>query len=111
MSYRIRRVDANQQAIVEEFRGYGATVFIVSMLGNGFPDIVVGYRGKNYLFELKDGDKPPSQQKLTAPEKAFFQKWGGQVSVIKSLEEVRQFMEVLYGTSNPNKTNQSLEKE
>ena len=38
------RKDANQTQIVDALRGVGATVAITSMLGHGFPDLVVGYR-------------------------------------------------------------------
>ena len=45
------KTDVNQKAVVEQLRAIGATVAITSQLGKGFPDIVVGYGGDNYLFE------------------------------------------------------------
>lgn len=84
---RMARTDANQKAIVEGLRAVGASVAITSQLGTGFPDIVVGYRGRNYLIEIKDGDKPPSQRKLTSDEVEFENKWRGQYAIAESLAD------------------------
>lgn len=86
-----RRVDDNQQEIVKELRAAGCTVAITSSL-SGFVDIVVGYDGKNYLYEIKDGKKPLSQRKLTPAEEKFHAAWKGHVKVItcstEALEEI-----------------------
>lgn len=82
-----RRVDSNQREIVAQLRKIGASVAITSSLGHGFPDLVCGMFGKNYLFELKDGNKPPSARKLTTDEQLFHEKWKGQISVITSLDD------------------------
>lgn len=87
-----KRVDANQGAIVEALRRCGATVAITSSLGDGFVDIVVGYGGRNYLVEIKDGSQPESAQKLTPDEKAFHEKWRGQIAVIRSVQEAINFL-------------------
>ena len=50
-----KRIDANQPEIVDGLRRIGATVRSTATIGIGFPDICVGFRGKNYLFEIKDG--------------------------------------------------------
>ncbi len=82
-----KRVDANQKEIVDCFRKLGATVAVTSAVGNGFPDVVVGFKGKNYLIEIKDGSKIPSQQKLTSKEKEFHESWFGIVHIIRSVNE------------------------
>lgn len=87
-----KRIDANQKEIVEAFRSLGCSVFITSAVGKGFPDIVVGFRGKNYLFEIKDGDKFKSSQKLTEPERLFFRDWSGQCAVINCVDQVIYFI-------------------
>lgn len=87
-----KRVDANQKEIVSTFRALGASVQILSDLGKGCPDLVVGIFGKNYLIEVKNGKKPLSGQKLTEPEEKFFKAWKGQVCIIKSTDEVINFM-------------------
>jgi Holliday junction resolvase len=58
-------VDANQSELVDALRKFGATVTPTHATGAGFPDLVVGYQGVNYLLEIKDGAKPASARKLT----------------------------------------------
>ena len=81
------RIDANQNEIVKALRDYGASVSILSSVGKGFPDICVGYEGMNYLFEIKDGNKPPSQRKLTPDEQKFFKDWNGSCDVVCSVKD------------------------
>lgn len=85
----IRRTDENQKDIVKELRLIpGMSVFSTHIVGKGFPDIVVGYRGVNYLFEIKDGSKPKSAQKLTQAEELFHAIWNGQVDIVTSSKEI-----------------------
>ena len=79
--------DDNQDDIVAALRKMGASVWITSQMGNGSPDLVVGYAGKNYLIEVKDGSKPPSAQKLTGDESKFHDGWGGNIFVVKSVDD------------------------
>ncbi|MCP5007959.1 MAG: hypothetical protein GY941_29095 [Planctomycetes bacterium] len=70
----------------------GCTVAVTSAAGNGFPDIVVGRTDitgerKNWLIEIKDGNKPPSERKLTPDQVKFHSQWRGQIAVVKSLDE------------------------
>lgn len=77
---RARKVDDNQQMVVKQLRGIGASVAITSMLGQGFPDFVVGYRKRNFLIELKDERKSPSARKLTPDEIEWHKEWKGQIN-------------------------------
>ena len=87
MARRAARVDANQKEIVTMLRRMGYSVAVTSDCGKGFPDIVVGRSGKNYLFEIKDGNKVPSAQKLTEAEQQFSDSWKGQYNVITCLDD------------------------
>jgi len=81
------RVDANQSIIVETLRKAGAYVRIVTM-GDGVPDLLVGYKGYTLLLEVKDGDKSPSDRKLTKAEQKFFDEWtGGLLAIVESVED------------------------
>jgi hypothetical protein len=91
------RVDANQPAIVEALRAIGASVLHLHTLGQGAPDILVGYRGRNYLMEIKDGNKPPSRRRLTDDERIFFDGWLGQVAIV---ENEQQAIDIVTGDSN-----------
>ena len=81
-----RRVDANQADIVKGLRAIGCSVAVTSSAGDGFPDLVVGYYGKNFLLEVKDGDKPPSKRKLTPEQEQFHINWRGQIAIVESID-------------------------
>lgn len=74
---RAARIDSNHQAIVGTLRKVGATVQSLATVGNGTPDLLVGFRGRTFLFEVKDGARPPSQRKLTDMEASWHQRWRG----------------------------------
>lgn len=85
---RAARVDANQGRIVMALRSVGATVQSLAMVGDGVPDLLVGFRGKTLLMECKDGSKPPSQQRLTDDQAKWHGHWqGGTLKVVRSPEE------------------------
>ncbi len=81
------KVDANQAEIVSALRSVGATVTPTHAAGQGFPDLVVGFRGVNLLIEVKDGAKPPSERKLTPAQKEWHATWTGQKAVCKDVAE------------------------
>ncbi len=80
-------VDANQSEIVDALRKAGCSVAPTSQAGDGFPDLVVGRAGVNYLIEVKDGNKVPSKQKLTSKQRKFHKHWTGQIAVVNSVEQ------------------------
>lgn len=88
------KTDSNQTEIVSKLRQLGVSVFSTASMGDGFPDIVVGSKGVNYLIELKDGKKPPSQRKLTADEIKFHNSWKGSVHVANSFEECLEVIKI-----------------
>lgn len=96
-----KRVDSNQKEIVACMRNLGATVAITSMVGKGFVDAVVGFRGTNYLVEIKDGKKCKSAQKLTEHEKEFHETWRGTVHIVTSVNDAVDLLNGrLYSASN-----------
>ena len=93
MSKYARRIDANQNEIVNALRGKGASVRVVTQ-GDGIPDLLVGYRGVTILMEVKDGQKAPSARKLTEAEQKFFNGWeGGLLVVVNSADEALDVLE------------------
>lgn len=84
---RAARVDDNHGAIVAALRRVGASVTSTAGVGNGFVDLVVGYRKRNYLLEVKDGSKAPSQRKLTDDEEEWHAAWRGDAFVVESVEQ------------------------
>ena len=89
------KVDANQKEIVAALRKFGAIVLITSQLKNAF-DLLVGYNGKLYIVEVKDGTKPTSARKLTAGElkcKEAFESVGITYHVVTSSEGAISILE------------------
>jgi hypothetical protein len=80
-------VDANQREVVAALRGAGATVQPLHAVGEGCPDLLVGYKGLNLLLEVKDGGKPPSAQKLTPQQEIWHRDWRGHRVVVNSPED------------------------
>lgn len=80
------KADTNQPAIVAALRSAGASVQHLHTIGKGCPDIVVGWKRQNYLFELKV-EGPPSLQKLTFDEHMWHSTWRGQVDVVTTAHE------------------------
>ena len=66
---RHKRIDANQPQIVKELRARGISVEL------DHDDILVGYDGKTYWYEIKTGEKAvvkDSQKKLLAEYKGHY---------------------------------------
>lgn len=81
------KTDDNQKEIVKALRAVGASVVSLAPLKGKCLDLLVGYRGHNLLMEVKDGNKPPSQQKLTDNEEEFLDNWRGYAVVVNSVEQ------------------------
>lgn len=81
------RVDANHSEIIKALRDVGALVYSTAALGNGFPDILVGFRGQLFMFEIKDPSKPPSHRRLTPDEEKFHMLWRDHVRVVETVEQ------------------------
>lgn len=81
------RVDDNQKQIVDALRKAGASVQSLATIGNGCPDLLVGFRGTNYVIEVKDGSKCPSKRILTPDEEIWSIKWDGSYYVAHSVDD------------------------
>ena len=90
------RTDANQAVIVDALRKVGASVQSLAGIGKGCPDLLVGYKGVNYLLELKDGRKCRSAQSLTPQEVCWHVGWKGSVCVVSTIAEAFKAVGVKY---------------
>jgi len=79
---RAAKVDQNQAAIVEELRQVGASVEPLHRVGGGVPDLLVGFRDRTYLIEVK-----ADQGTLTDDQRAWLAKWRGQAAVVRTADE------------------------
>lgn len=84
---RAARTDANQPEIVAALRAAGATVQSLATVGDGCPDLLVGYRGANLIFECKDGAKSPGNRKLTDDQVTWICAWNGAVVVVLGVDD------------------------
>jgi hypothetical protein len=86
---RVRKADGNQSALVRQIRQIpGLMVVHTHTVGKGMVDVICGFNGKNYLLEIKDQSKPPSQRKLTPDEQKFHDECTGQIAVVETLDDV-----------------------
>jgi len=88
---RRHRSDINQKPIVEAFRKVGASVEILSQVGDGVPDLLVGLCGFNFLVEVKNGSKAV----LTPDQIKWHGSWEGQKVIVRSVEEALQLVSIV----------------
>jgi hypothetical protein len=86
------KVDRNQAEIVAALRQVGATVQHLHTVGQGCPDLLVGFRGVNYLLEVKS-----SGGCFTPDEQAWHQAWSGEIHIVYSARAALQVIGALAG--------------
>ena len=100
------RVDENQPDIVKRLRALpGCSVTSLAKLGRGGPDLLVGYAGENYLFEILNPEsrygrsKRPGSTDHNADSKGtgirqrqWYEHWQGRVDLVASYEEILEII-------------------
>jgi len=79
------RVDSNQAIIVDALRCAGCSVLVLSRVGQGCPDLLVGHggpNGRNVLLEVKT-----PKGELTPDEERFLNSWLGPVKIVTTPEQ------------------------
>lgn len=85
---RAAKTDANHEQVVSALRAAGAMVQSLAAVGGGVPDLLVGFRCRLMLLEVKDGAKVPSARKLTVDQVQWHADWSGYpVYVVHNAEE------------------------
>lgn len=92
---RAAKVDDNQRDVVDALRRVGCSVQSLASAGCGVPDLLVGFRGRNLLLEIKDGSKSPSRRTLTTDQEQWHGSWRGQVRVVESVEQAIEIVQEL----------------
>ena len=82
-----QRKDLNQKDIVDTLESLGFDVIIM----HSPTDLLGGRQGKNYLVEVKSGDK----KKYTAAQLKFNASWRGQRVTLRSPEDAIQWASML----------------
>jgi|TARA_R100000750_G_scaffold19992_1_gene13066 hypothetical protein len=106
MGYRsptISKKDDNHKAIESLFNKLGWSTLDISALKN-CADIVCGkgdaVKKVTIVGEIKDGDKPPSQRKLSKGEEEFRDRWRGYWFKIESIQDVIDIDRTFFGGGN-----------
>lgn len=76
------KVDHNQNEIVSALRQIGASVYPLHFAGRGCPDLIVGFRGRNFLLEVKT-----ERGRLNTVQSDFHRSWRGQTAVVREARE------------------------
>lgn len=93
---RAAKVDANHTQVVMALQAAGATVQSLAAVGQGVPDLLVGFQGKTLLMEVKDGQKPPSARRLTEQQLTWHGAWrGGPVAIVDGVDAALRALGVL----------------
>lgn len=79
---RAAKIDDNQPEIVEALRKVGASVQSLAAAGKGVPDLLVSFRGVNYLLEVK-----MEKGKLTDDQVKWHQMWQAPIYIVRSVED------------------------
>lgn len=83
---RAKKVDSNQPTIVKQLKALHVSVQHLHMVGDGCLDVLLGFRGENFLVELK---RPGLKKKGLKPKQIkFLAEWRGQATVCETLEEI-----------------------
>ena len=80
--------DINQNHIVADLKGFGFSVQELHQVGGGFPDILVGTWGINFLYELKS----TKHDWMTTDETEWHLLWKGHHPVCKTTEQILEDM-------------------
>lgn len=95
MSRFARHADGNQTVIVAALRQVGALVQHLHTVGGGCPDLLVGFRKRLVLLEVKDPTQKPSDRKLNEAEQKFHALWKAAGLPVFVVENVEQALEAI----------------
>ena len=84
-----KRTDKNQALIIAGFQLHGAEVQSLAGVGNGCPDLLVGYKGRWILVEVKG-----RLGKLRPTQEAWMERFGegGQIAVARDAGDVPEIL-------------------
>lgn len=89
---RAARVDENQAEIVEALRKIGAVVTPLHKVGEGVSDLLVSFRQRWFVLEVKNPSKPKADQELTPAQKKWVGLQRAPVVIVKSSLEAVGFL-------------------
>lgn len=86
---RAARIDANHREIVDGLRAIGAAVTSLAAIGSGVPDLLVSFRGRWHLVEVKRPRGPRGGRggALTAEQRTWIAIQRAPIHVVRSLSD------------------------
>jgi hypothetical protein len=87
---RAAKVDRNQAEIVKALRAIGASVQTLHTVGQGVPDLLVGWKSQTHLLEVKrlEGKRAPKAAAKTIDQIAWHHSWRGRaVAIVSTVNE------------------------
>jgi hypothetical protein len=91
VSYRSRvRKDVNHDLIVEALEQMGVSVLDASKMGQGFPDLVLGVRGRNLLAEIKNPDNYYGRKGGSESQLQFAASWPAPIYLLFTVEDAER---------------------
>jgi hypothetical protein len=88
--------DANHNEVVDALQKAGAYVLDMSHVGRGFPDLIVGFRSKTILVEIKNPKTAYGRKGLNKNQIKWKEQWtGGTYAVVDSPEQALKAIGVL----------------
>ena len=83
-------MDQNHAHIVKQLESMlgPGTVLSMARLGDGAPDIAVGWGGRCFFYEIKDADKCPSAKRTTDDQERFRRRWPGHYAVVEDADAI-----------------------
>lgn len=94
---RARRQDGNHADLREKALQIPGLSWLDTHALPKFVDAVVGFRGTNFLIEIKDPSRPRSRRKLTPAQIELHAQWQGQIDVVETLDDL---LKVLHRSDN-----------
>lgn len=93
MTRRAARIDTNHHEIVKALRSVpGVRVESLAAVGDGVPDLLVGFSGNTYLFEVKS-----RTGNLTPEQRDWHKAWTGHVAIVRTPAEALAALSILGG--------------
>lgn len=83
---RAQKRDANEPEIAQGLLAIGCSVDQLPG-GNGRPDLLVGYRDKNFLLEVKDPTAPVTKRRLNSLQKKWHSAWKGRAHLVETFAQ------------------------
>jgi len=80
---RAAKVDANQQDVIDALRAAGASVQSLGAVGNGCPDLLAGWGGRDMvLLEVKHPERTKCRREPNTLQQEWHKRWKGRPVVV-----------------------------